>query len=326
VSEVSKKVFITGAAGFIGRSLMIRYQSMGWTVVGIDRCADPEQGIYCGDLLQPEVWMEHLQGCDLVIHTAALVSNTVSWDSAWEINVKGTKCVVDAAVTAGVSRLLHLSSVAAYGFFFEGCAREDMPLKPIGNVYVDSKIASEHVVLHAQASGVLDCTIVRPTDVYGPASRPWVTIPVESIRKNQFVLPAKGMGRFSPVYIDNLIDGMVLAAEKDSAIGQIFNIGDGVDVSSSQFFGHYYQFLGLTKPVKTVSLKLAKLIAHVVQLCARLTGSVSEIGPGTMDMLSRTGSYDISKARRLLGYEPTVDLQAGMALTHEWLSEQGYLN
>ncbi len=325
MDDVSKKVFITGAAGFIGKSLMDRYKAMGWKAVGIDFNADPDQGIYSGNLLQPEGWQEHLKGCDLVIHTAALVSNTVDWDQAWEVNVKGTRQVLDAAIKAGVKRFMHLSSVAAYGFDFEGCANEEAPLKPIGNVYVDSKIASEHAVLQAHAAGCIDCTVIRPTDVYGPGSRPWVTIPVESIRDNKFILPAHGQGRFSPVYIDNLIDGMVLAAEHEAGKGQIFNIGDGVDLTASEFFSHYYQFLGIHKPVKTLSLFLAKGLASVIQWLARLTGKASEIGPGTMDMLSRTGCYDISKARQLIGYQPTIDLEAGMERTRAWLVEQGYL-
>ncbi|BFM15321.1 NAD(P)-dependent oxidoreductase [Maricurvus nonylphenolicus] len=324
MSDVNKKVFITGAAGFIGKSLMARYRAMGWTAVGIDFNADPEQGIFCGNLLQPAGWSEHLKDCDLVIHTAALVSNTANWDQAWEVNVKGTRQVLDAAIAAGVNRFLHLSSVAAYGFYFEGCVSEEAPLKPIGNVYVDSKIASEHAVLQAHASGSIDCTIIRPTDVYGPGSRPWVIIPVESIRDNKFILPAYGQGRFSPVYIDNLIDGMVLAAEHEEGKGQIFNIGDGVDLTASEFFAHYYQFLGILKPVKTMSLSLAKGLSYVIQLVAKLTGKASEIGPGTMDMLSRTGSYDISKARQLIGYQPHIDLDAGMERTRVWLVEQGY--
>lgn len=325
MSDASKKVFVTGAAGFIGQSLMARYRAMGWTAVGIDFHADPEQGIFSGNLLQPADWQLHLKDCDLVIHTAALVSNTVDWDQAWQVNVKGTRKVLEASITAGVKRFVHLSSVAAYGFYFEGCITEDAPLKPMGNVYVDSKIASEHAVLQAHASGSIACTIIRPTDVYGPGSRPWVTIPVESIRNNKFILPAHGQGRFSPVYIDNLIDGMVLAAEHEAGKGQIFNIGDGVDLTASDFFAHYYQFLGIDKPVKTLSLTLAKALSYVIQFIAKLTGKTSEIGPGTMDMLSRTGSYDISKARQLIGYQPNVNLDAGMKNTRAWLVEQGYL-
>jgi len=314
-----KTVFITGANGFIGKALMARFSDMGWGTVGIDLHADAPRNVHAANLMEPSAWQEHMVGCCLVIHTAAVVSNTADWDETWEINVRGTKLLIDVATDAGVDRFLHLSSVAAFGFTFEWCIGEDAPLKPMNNVYVDSKIASEHTVLKAHASGRIKTTIVRPCDVYGPGSRPWVVIPLETLKGGLFVLPAKGLGRFSPVYIDNLIDGLVLAATKAEGAGQVFTIGDGVDLSSKDFFAYHERFANKKGSVKSLPSWLANLLAALVQYSSRLTSQRSEIGRGTMDMLSRRGSYDISKAQRLLGYQPAVDLEQGMKLTEQWL-------
>ncbi len=80
-------------------------------------------------------------------------------------------------------------------------------MRPDGHTYVDTKIASEQVVLQAHAAGEIECTVIRPGDVYGPGSRPWTVLPVDAIRQNRFFLPAMGRGIFSPVYVDNLLDG-----------------------------------------------------------------------------------------------------------------------
>ena len=130
----------------------------------------------------------------------AVVSNTAPLGVAWKVNVKGTRDLLAACADAGVKRFVQLSSVAAYGFDFTETVTEDHPLCPMGNTYVDTKIASEHAVLACHASGRMDCTVVRPGDVYGPGSRPWVVLPLEMMRSGKFILPAHGQGVFSPVY------------------------------------------------------------------------------------------------------------------------------
>src|SRR5205814_2467530 len=90
--------------------------------------------------------------------------------------------------------------------------------------YTDTKIAGEQIVLQAHAAGELECTVVRPGDVYGPRSRPWVVLPLEAIRRRQLVLPARGRGLVSPVYVDDLVEGYVRAAREPAAAGQVITV------------------------------------------------------------------------------------------------------
>ena len=113
---VPSRVFITGASGFIGRALARYYRGQGAEVSGIDFKADLEWGVTAGDLARTADWSDQLQGVDLVIHTAAVVSNTVTMDFAWRVNVKATVDLLNASANAGVKRFIQLSSVAAYGF------------------------------------------------------------------------------------------------------------------------------------------------------------------------------------------------------------------
>ncbi len=319
------KIFVTGALGFIGRALLERYRSAGAEVGGLDRVAEPELGVVAGDILDPSGWARRLIGCDLVFHTAAVVSNVASEENSWNVNVLGTRRALEAAANAGVGRFVHLSSVAAYGFDFPDGVDETYPLRPNGNHYVDTKVASEHFVLQAHAAGEVACSVVRPTDVYGPRSRPWTRIPVEMLRSGQFALPARGMGVFSPVYIDNLIDGLEAVGGLEVAAGQVFILGDGAGLPARDFFGHYARMLG-GKSIRTLPTPLAKGLAGVVGMTFGALGRETEVSAESMRMLARTGGYSIDKARRLLGYEPKVDLEEGMRRSEQWLAGQGLLD
>jgi len=320
-SRVPSKVFITGANGFIGRALARRYRDLGAEVGGVDFTADPEWGVVAGNLTQPETWCSALSGVETIIHAAAVVSNTATMDEAWAVNVKATADLLAHCVEAGVSHFVQLSSAAAYGFDFDTTAREDDPLRPMGNTYVDTKIASEHIVLASQAHGAIDCTIIRPTDVYGPGSRPWVVLPLEMMRSGKFLLPAHGEGIFSPVYIDDLVEGVMLATTRAEARGEIFNIGGGVAPTCNEFFGYHARMLGSAGP-RSLATGTARLLAQSVGSVTRLFGGDSELGRGTVDMLSRKAGYSIDKAGQLLGFSPAVDLEAGMARTRAWALEQ----
>ena len=112
-----------------------------------------------------------------------------------------------------------------------------------GNPYVDTKVASEQVVLQAHAAGEIGCTVIRPGDVYGPGSRPWTLMPLELIRQRRFLLPAMGRGVFSPVYVDDLVDGLLLAAEAEAG-RHVFTLTGGAAVTTREFFGAYARMLG----------------------------------------------------------------------------------
>ncbi|GAA1726817.1 NAD(P)-dependent oxidoreductase [Aeromicrobium alkaliterrae] len=318
------RIFVTGANGFIGRHLLERFAADGHDARGVDLVADPARAVVAGDVGDPEPWRAHLAGSDVVIHTAALVSNSPTLDEAWRVNVLGTRTVLDAAVTAGVGRFVHLSSIRVFSDLgFPDGVTEDHPVRPDGNPYVDTRIASEQVVLQAHAAGQLATTIVRPGDVYGPRSRPWTVLPIEMIRKRQFFLPARGRGIFSPVHVDDLVDGIVLAATRPEGAGQVFTLAGGVGVPTAEFFGHYYRMLGRRPVLLPTTLALA--VAGGAAVPARLLDPGTEIGTTAVRYFCRTGTYSIEKAGRLLGYAPRVGLEQGMAGVERWLVEEGLL-
>jgi nucleoside-diphosphate-sugar epimerase len=317
---------ITGGLGFIGRTLAQRLREQGVDVRGVDVVADPELGVIAGDVGEAGAWQDAFSGSDTVIHTAALVSNAASAQEAWRINVLGTRNALEAAIRGGAERFLHFSSVRAFGDVgFPDGVDELHPVRTDGHTYVDTKIASEQVVLQAHAAGEIECTVIRPGDVYGPGSRPWTILPVEAIDAGRFFLPAMGRGIHSPIYVDDLVAGALRAASAPQAIGEVFTISGGVGVSCNEFFGYYARMLG-KRPARRVPTAAAMALAILPEIAARISGNSTELRRSSVIYMTRTGTYSIAKARRVLGFEPEVDLAEGMRRTEDWLREQGMLS
>lgn len=317
------RVFITGASGFIGRALYDRYEADGHTVSGCDLRADPTRAVIAADVAEPGPWFDHATGADLFIHTAATVSlRTERAEDIWRANVLGTANAVAAAELAGVERFLHFSSVTVFGFDFPDGVDERYPVHNTFVPYPDSKIASEQVVLQAQLDGRVRATIVRPGDVYGPRSRVWAQIPAELIKARRFILPDGGRGIHSPVYVDNLVDGVVLAAASPDAVGQVFTLSDGVGVPYREFFAPYARLVG--RRLITLPAPVALGMASVVQRAARLAPGDNEVNPGAARYLLRRGTYSNAKARTVLGWKPQVSVADGLNRTVAWLQEQGF--
>ena len=310
---VPGRVVITGASGFIGKAVGARYRGLGSEVVGVDVVPDEASGIIEGDTSVAGPWQDLVATGDLVVHTAALVSNTAGLQRAWEVNVLGTHHVLEAAAAGTTSRVLHLSSVRAFSDLdFPPDVDERHPVRPDGHSYVDTKIASEQVALQAHAAGDVAVTVIRPGDVYGPGSVPWTFWPAVGITAGTFAIPDQGDGIFSPVYVENLVDGLVAAAATPEAAGQVFTISDGIGITNTEFFSHYYRMLD-REPEYLPADELRVILEE------------AGIGGDTVDYLLRTNTYSIAKARTLLGYEPKVDLAAGMARCETWLRESGLL-
>jgi nucleoside-diphosphate-sugar epimerase len=320
------RALVTGAAGFIGAHVAHALKEDGWSVRAYDLDQPPHDvdDWARGDVLDVEALQRAVDGCDAVFHLAAIIGFGGRYEDFWKINAVGTRHALDAAARAGVRRFVHTSSIVVFGNDFTGRVDERDPVRGTGRPYTDTKIAGEQIVLQAHAAGEVECTVVRPGDVYGPRSRPWVVLPLEAIRRRQLVLPARGRGLVSPVYVDDLVEGYVRAAREPAAAGQVITVTGAESVAARDFFRHHFEWLGMRGPVG-IPTAAALGLATVGDALYRLRGQPSEANPGAVRYLTRCGTISIDRARSLLGYEPAVGLDEGMRRTRDWAAAEGLI-
>jgi len=318
--NIVNKVLITGANGFIGNTLMRYYKQQGTAVIGVDLHGNGDD-IIQGDIANPETISHLLEQCDVIVHTAALVSNAMKDSDMWRVNVLATRNLIAAAKHHKVRRFVQISSIVAYGNTAQGELDEDYPVHADGGSYVLTKLASEHAVLAAQASGGIEVVILRPGDVYGPGSRPWIIAPLEAIAKNQFMLPAKGEGFFRPIYVDDLIRGIDLAVRHPAAAGEIFNLSCEGYITTKEYFASHYQWLGKKGPM-LVSTKVALAVSAIASKVADLMGNLNEASPATVAQLATKSWFSIKKAERILGWKPEISFEEGIKRSHQWAKDK----
>lgn len=325
------RVLITGITGFIGGNLARRLLADGWRVRGLAR--DPSaaatlaaQGaeIVAGSLLDQASLPPAVAGCDAVIHAGAWTgAPAIPEAEAWTTNVDATGWLLDAAQRAGTSRFLFISSVAVYGLNPSPLIDESAPTSPVGQLYPDSKIAAEGLVRAAAAQG-LSTTIVRPACTYGPGGSAWTVDPVRRMQAGRLVLLGRDQGLVNPGYIDNVVDGVLLALASPQAAGETFNLCDGVAVTYREFYLRYAAMLGKAS-LPTAPALLAKGAASPPGRWLRRVTGRPVPGPWSYHFRFNPSRFAIDKARRLLDYAPAISLDEGMYRTESWLRQAGIL-
>lgn len=323
-------IAITGIGGFIANRMIERAKERDWEVCGFDitddgveRAINAGADAVVGDVGDKKFMTEFFDGVDVVFHTAAIVDESGDPAEFHRVNVEGTKNTVDAATAAGVDRFVHLSSVMVYGFDYPEGVDETHPLPEVDNIYCETKQRSDEIVQQAHEPGGLEVIVIRPGDVYGAGSRPWMLRPLEMMEAGLFNLPGGGEGVVNHVHVDNLIDAVFLALDQDMT-GEIYNITDGVATSCREFFGHHARLLG-NDGVATMPTFVLKSFLTVAGPAWRLFGADPPATPEAMDFLLRRAAISIDKARRELDYTPTLDLEAGMEQVAEQLRASGQL-
>lgn len=308
---------ITGIGGFIGLRMCERAQTLGWTVRGLDHsevAADRARAlgaeVVVADINDGAALSELFRGVDRVFHTAAIVAEDGRAADYHRVNVAGTESVCRAAAEAGVMQLVHLSSVMVYGFDYPPEVDEEQPLNGQGNVYSESKVASDLLARAWHGSSGLEVVVVRPGDVYGVGSQPWLERPLALLRRGVFSLPS-GAGVINHVHVDNLIDGVLLAFEHSGAGGEAYNITDGVATPCKTFFQYHATMAG--RPLMRLPAPLLIALVGIMEAAAGLLGQSPPASRAGIRFLQRRHRYSTEKARNMLGYRPRISLDDGMA-------------
>lgn len=320
------RVAVTGAGGFIGGVLCRRLTAEGAGVLGLDIDASAADRVGAAgadfrvcDTTDADAVAAALAGCDLVVHTAAIVADFGPMEDYVRVTVRGTRNVLDAARATGARRVVHVSSIAIWGSEYRAPLSEEAEPRPSGWPYQDTKAASD---VMARRRGAV---VVRPGDVYGPGSKQWAIRPLETMKSGRFVLPRGRDGMVTPVYIDDLVDCLVLAASSDAAEpGQAYVAWPGQVVSAADFVGYYARMLG-RDGVPRLPATAHRAAVWVEERVARLAHRPPAATADAVRYLNREHAYTVSRAREVLGWEPQVDLDEGMRRTEAWFREEGLL-
>jgi len=329
-SFIGKTMAITGVGGFIGLRMAERAKERGMRVQGLD--ASPiaaefarRRGVevVIGDVTDQDAVARACRGADVMFHTAAVVGEDGDMALYRRVNVEGTRTVAEVALAAGVRQFVHLSSVMVYGFTYPPFVAEEGPFRGEGNPYCETKLESDRLALGLHAPGAFDVTVIRPGDVYGARSHPWVLRPLELMRKRIFVLIDGGRGTMNHVHVDNLLDAVFAALERRAA-GEAFNVTDGASTTFAEYFGRLAHMVGR----KWLPSAPGSIVKSGFSLAGRVgarLGFTLPVSPAAVDFVCRAHPYSIDRARRVLGYEPRISLDQGMAEVEIALRAAGQL-
>jgi nucleoside-diphosphate-sugar epimerase len=321
------KALVTGASGFIGRHLVRELSRRGWDIRILIHRNTPEEPtgleLVRGDITDPASMENALTGVDTVFHlAAALGASLLGPEGFARVNVQGTAHMLDAARKAGVERFIHFSSAGVLGHVeSKTAASEDFPCRP-RDLYDRTKLEGERLALKEQSTG-LNVVILRPGWVYGPGDRRTFKL-IRAIAGKKFVLVTRGLALQTPVYIEDLIRGTMLAVERGSP-GSVYHLAGPELLTVRRIVDTIAAAADTKVPRWTLPLFPVKVAAWKMEMLYRLMGKEAPITRGKLAFFIHPKPLSTAKARQELGYSPSTDLAAGMAKAIDWYRSQGWL-
>jgi dihydroflavonol-4-reductase len=323
------KALVTGASGFTGGHLARTLQRRGYAVRGLARSAEKSAALerdgiegIVGDVTDPEDVERAVEGCDVVYHIAALYREARHGDEVyWQVNVEGTRNVLDAAERAGVGRVVHCSTVGVHGDV-DMPADEDSPYAP-GDIYQETKLAGENLARERFANG-LQGTVVRPAGIYGPGDMRFLKL-FRTVKSGAFRMIGDGRTCYHMTYVDDVVRGLILAGETPQAAGGTYIIAGPRYTSLNELVESTARAIGCPAPRGRIPLAPVKLAARLTERICRPLGIEPPLHERRVDFFVKDRGFSWSRAQRELGYEPAVDLADGLSRTAEWYRSVGAL-
>ncbi|MEO0323237.1 MAG: NAD-dependent epimerase/dehydratase family protein [Myxococcota bacterium] len=305
-------VLVTGGAGFIGGALLRALAGAGRRVISADLREAAHDHVHL-DLARPWTFDELLAAHRprAVVHCAALVDDRGRLEDFERINVEGSRELALACARAGVERFVQLSSIAALGYDPGPDADEATPMDLDNPTpYFQTKARSEQAVRDVAARTRLPTVVIRPGDVYGPGSVPWVERPLALLHQRLPTLLEGGRGTMAHCHVDNLVSAIALALEVPAAVGEVFIVHDGPHTSMRDYVTRLAGAAGAPAP-RSMGKGVALALARAGQVASR-AGVTPPMTPGAVAYLTRRATYRTDQARDVLGWAPHVGLDEGM--------------
>jgi len=310
------KALVTGAAGFIGSHLVellidknievrafVRYNSKNnWGWLETSKYKD-KIDVYSGDIRDFDSVKDAMKGTDVVFHLAALIGIPYSYVSPLayiKTNIEGTYNILQAARELKIQRVIHTSTSEIYGTAKYVPIDENHPINP-QSPYAATKVGADQLALTFYRSFELPVTVIRPFNTYGPRQSSRAIIPTV-ISQLLFGEENIKLGKLTPTrdlnFVFDIVEGFYQVGLHEKAIGEVFNIGSGYEISMENLVANIFKLMGKD--------------LEVIQDRQRIRPEKSEV---------ERLLCDASKAKQLTGWESKYSLEEGLKITINWMKE-----
>lgn len=321
-------VLVTGATGFIGGYLVRALQREGYAVRALVRDESRAAGLdrvelFRGDLREPESLVGIERDVDIVVHCASLLGK---WGTdrtlLYDVNVRGTIELLARFRDIELRRFVHLSAGGVTGPLAQRSVDETYACKP-ATAYERTKFLAEREVLEQSKRFGIPATVVRPTFTYGPGDPHKIAL-FRAVQRGRYVFIGGGESVNHPVFVDDVIGGILLAIER-GRVGEAYIIGGERPVTKREFVWSIADALGVKRPGWSIPKWFAVITAWKLEVLAWIVRFEPILTRSRVMMMADNFGYSIEKAGKELGYAPRTGLREGIAATVRSYREAGLL-
>lgn len=314
-------LLVTGATGFLGGRVVRRYLAMGRSVTALGRNQDRLDElealgarIMARDLCVPfdDAEIASLAHIRTIVHAAALSSPFGRKKDFWEININGTRHMVDLAERIDAKRFIHISTPAVYYRPADQAGLlEGMELPQPVNHYAGTKRAAEELVLSRLGRGTV---VLRPRGIYGNGDNALLPRLITAAKSGPLPLMRGGAATTDITHVEDVVDAIIAAERAGSSSTRIFNISGGEPINIQALIERVCGELSIPVRWRAIPTPIAMTAARAAELRAALTGWRREprITRYSLGLLAYTQTLDIGRAERNLGWTPRITLDEGI--------------
>lgn len=323
----NQQILLTGVNGFIGSHVAERLAKDGYQVRGLVRktsdlksIEDLDITLFYGDFADPDSLDAAVEGADIVIHIAGFVSGWGPYEDFYKANVTSAQNMAKSANRHNVRRFVHISSVAVHGLGSYRKVDETYPMDQSIHLYCETKKFAEQWLFDFANSANMEIVAIRPGIVYGPRDHYFIEFYLDLLQGGRLLYIDRGKHWTCPIYVENLVDGIVTACFEESAAGEAFILTDGLEINWKTFTEKFADELGVQRPRISVPFKVGYGLASSMEMVYKLL-RISQpplLTRYVIAILGNDGDFSIEKAKRMLKFEPSVDFNEAVRRTAEW--------
>jgi nucleoside-diphosphate-sugar epimerase len=322
---------VTGGSGLLGRHLVSALNSRGIKVRVLDLTSPPEETgpveFVKGDVSDAGTVSDACRGCAVAFHLAGRMPQArLSSEGFWRVNVGGTKNVTEGCLRHNVPALIFASTIEIYGAQKDFPIREESP-KLFTGIYSRNKWECEQMLLDYRKNHGLKVSFMRMPMIMGAGfyhERAALSMMRRVHGGKPLPLPGGPDIPFTIVAASDVADAFIAAFEKKEADGEAFNISAGPAEPTREFFSRFIKAVGSSSQISQIPHWIMPPIVYLAvkfDISLPMTDTPAELLPFSLT----GGDYDISKARRILGYEPKKDALSALVETYRWVLEQNLI-